>query len=146
MRIYVLGSNHFMKEMVAVTDKLQSLKYDAWIHPHYIDYVRGEMKGQVERLLSGKPGESAAIKRANDYIRQHYKHILESDAILIVNAEKKGIRNYIGGNVLMEISQAYVNDKKIYFLYGMPESSPYLDEIEAMDPICLRGNLEALPK
>ncbi len=145
MRIYILGSNHFMKEMVETTEKLQKLGYDAWIHPDYIAYAHGKMSDQVERLLSGRPGESAAVKKANDYIRSHYKHILQSDAILIVNSEKKGVKNYIGGNVLMEMSQAYVNGKKIYLLNGIPESSAYLDEIVAMEPICLNGKLEAIP-
>ncbi len=86
-------------------------------------------------------GERAAIKRENNYFHAHYKNILESDAVLIVNGEKQGIANYIGGNVLMEMSQAYVNHQKIFFLNGMPSGLPYMDEIEAMDPICLNGDL-----
>ncbi len=144
MRIYVLGSNHFVEEMVEVTEKLQAMGRNAWIHPRYIEYVRGDYKDEAEKSKNAPTSERADIKRANDYIRQHYKHILESDAILIVNAEKKGVMNYIGGNVLMEMSQAYVNNKKIYFLYGMPENLSYQDEIEAMDPICLGGKLEDL--
>lgn len=41
----------------------------------------------------------------------------------------------------MEMGQAYVNNKKIFFMNGMPSGLPYMDEIEAMDPICLQGNL-----
>ena len=74
-------------------------------------------------------------------MHEHYRNILESDAVLIVNLEKNGIQNYIGGNVLMEMGQAYVNNKGIYFLNDMPTGLPYIDEIEAMDPICLQGNL-----
>jgi hypothetical protein len=90
--------------------------------------------------------ETADFKRSHDYIHQHYNHILESEAIIIVNLEKKGIKNYIGGNCLMEMGLAYVNNKKIFFLNGMPTELPYMDEIEAMDPICLHGDLEAIKK
>ncbi len=138
MKIYVLGSTSFMKEMVDATNQLRELGHDGWIHPHYEAFVRGEMQDHVARWNNG---EKAALKRENDYFREHYKNILESEAVLIVNLKKRGINNYIGGNVLMEMGQAYVNDKKIFFLNGMPSGLSYMDEIEAMDPVCLQGDL-----
>jgi len=138
MRIYVLGSNFFMKEMVKCKDKLCALGYDGWIHPHYEAMVRGEMPGHLARL---KNGEQAILKRENDYLKVHYRHILESDAILIVNLEKNGRKNYIGGNALIEMGQAHVHDKKIFLLGEIPSDISYVDEIIAMDPICLHGDL-----
>lgn len=79
-------------------------------------------------------------------MKQHYEHILISDAILIVNGEKNGVPNYIGGNVLIEMGQAYVNDKKIFLLNGLPEGMSYIDEIKAMQPICLNGDLSSINK
>lgn len=114
MKIYVLGSNAFMKEMVECKDKLCELGHDGWIHPTYEALVRGDMPEYLDRLA--KIEERAAIKRENNYYKVHYKHILESDAILCVNLEKNGIKNYIGGNVLIEMGQAYVHDKKYFFL------------------------------
>jgi hypothetical protein len=143
MKIYVLGSNKFVKQMVECKDQLCALGYDGWIHQDYEDHVKGKVKAFIEGAL---PGESADFKRAHDYIRQHYKHIIQSDAILIVNAEKNGIKNYIGGNVLMEMGMAYVNEKKIFFLNSMPAGLSDMDEIIAMDPVCLEGNLENLKR
>lgn len=143
MKIYVLGSSHFYKEMVACKDQLRALGYDGWIHADYEAFARGDKQDIVKRWRNG---ERSAIKRENNYLKEHYAHILESDAVLIVNLEKQGVKNYIGGNVLLEMGQAYVNNKKIFFLNGMPVGLPYLDEIEAMDPICLNGNLTAIPK
>lgn len=37
--------------------------------------------------------------------------ICGSDAILVLNYDKKGIKNYIGGNTLMEMGFAHVHDK-----------------------------------
>lgn len=143
MKIYVLGSSHFKEEMVKCSEKLRELGYDGWIHPDYEAYVRGEKQDTIERWSKG---ERAEIKRENNYLKIHYKHIMESDAILIVNAEKNGVKNYIGGNVLIEMGQAYVHDKKIFFLYGMPNESLYLDEIQCMDPLCLQGDLSGIKK
>ena len=141
MKVYVLGSNSFMKEMVGCKNQLCDLGYDGWIHQDYEDHVNGRTMAFIEGAL---PGESADFKRAHDYIRQHYNHILQSDAILIVNLEKMGIKNYIGGNCLMEMGMAYVNNKKIFLLNDIPVGISYLDEIKAMDPICLHGNLSAI--
>jgi hypothetical protein len=141
MKVYVLGSNSFVKEMVGCKNQLCDLGYDGWIHQDYEDHVNGKTVAFIEGAL---PGESAEFKRAHDYIRQHYAHILQSDAILIVNLEKKGIKNYIGGNCLMEMGMAYVNNKKIFLLNDIPTGASYIDEIIAMDPICLKGNLSAI--
>ncbi len=141
MKIYVLGSSRFFKDMVEAKDKLRELGHDGWIHPDYEAFAKGEKHEILDRAFSG---EYAAVKRENNYLKVHYKHILESDAILCVNVEKNGIKNYIGGNVLIEIGQAYVNNKKIFFMYGMPKDLPYMDEIESMDPICLNGDLSKI--
>lgn len=132
-----------MKEMVEAKNKLCALGLDGWIHSDYEAFVRGEKK---EHLARWNNGEKAALKRENNYLKVHYKHILESDAILIVNIKKNGKENYIGGNVLIEMGQAFVNDKKIFLTNSIPTDSPYADEIISMDPICLEGNLENIKK
>jgi hypothetical protein len=141
MKIYVLGSTTFMHDMVRARDELCALGLDGWIHPDYDAYVRGEHNERIQRAANG---EHAAIKRENNYLRVHYQHILESDAVLIVNNEKKGIKNYIGGNALIEMGQAYVNNRKIFLLNGIPHELSYAAEIECMDPVCLHGDLASI--
>jgi len=136
MKIYVLGSNSFVEEMVRRKDDLVALGYDGWIHPDYEAHVKGE-----KRAFPEDHSETADFKRSHNYIREHFDHILESQAILIVNSEKRGIPNYIGGNVLMEMGHAYYHGRPIFFMHGMPDGLSYMDEIKAMDPICLEGDL-----
>ena len=57
--------------------------------------------------------------------------------------DKNKTKNYVGGNTLIEIGQAYVNNKKIFLLNPIPEVS-YRAEIEAIDPIILNGDLSAI--
>lgn len=128
-----------MHDMVRVRDELRALGYDGWIHPDYDAYVRGEHDDRIQRAANG---EHAAIKREQNYLKVHYKNILASNALLFVNGEKKGIKNYIGGNTLIEMGQGYVNDKKIFLLNDLPTDLSYTAEIECMDPICLQGDLK----
>lgn len=145
MKIYVIGSTKFMHEMVAAKNELRSLGHDGWIHPDYEALVRGEKSDIVDRAKRSSI-EAATVKRENDYLRVHYRHICESDGVLVVNLEKNGIKNYIGGNALIEMGQAYVNNKKIFLLTEIPKDMPYAAEIECMDPVCLYGDLGIIGK
>jgi hypothetical protein len=87
--------------------------------------------------------ESAQSKITNNFIRKHYNLITNSDAILVLNHNKKGIKNYIGGNSLMEMGFAHVNNKKVFLLNPVPELS-YSDEISAMTDVILNGNLNKI--
>ncbi len=75
------------------------------------------------------------FKDKNDYkiksklMKRHFKKVIESDAILVVNLEKNGVKGYIGGNGLMEMTLAY-HYKKPIFVWNSPDSkSPFLEEI-----------------
>lgn len=48
MRIYVLGSNSFVKDMVNCKNQLVALGYDGWIHQDYEDHVAGRKKAIPE--------------------------------------------------------------------------------------------------
>lgn len=89
---------------------------------------------------------------ANDYhkkaqlMRAHFAEIEKGDAILVLNYEKNGVQNYIGGNVLMEMSLAFWLNKPIFIQNEIPEGSPFEEEIRGMEPIVLHGNVAALPE
>lgn len=79
-------------------------------------------------------------------IRGHFNEIEKSDAILVMNYEKHGKANYIGPNVLMEMSVAFYLHKAIFVLNGEPEDSPLIDEILGLEPIFLHGDLKKLAR
>lgn len=74
--------------------------------------------------------------------RKHFERIVSEDNpyILIVNATKNGIENYIGPNSFAEIAFAFFYNKKVYLLNDYYE--PYLDELEGWNIIPLKGNLD----
>jgi hypothetical protein len=85
---------------------------------------------------------------ANDYhkkatlMRTHFEKIEEGDAILVLNYEKHGAANYIGGNVLMEMALAFYLKQPIFILNEIPEDSAFEEEIRGFEPIVLHGKLE----
>ena len=143
MKIVICGSSVFRETKVKLMDDLIALGHEPIIHPHYIESVK---EGKTEILSRIDKGEHAQLKIENDYIRWYYKGIVESDAVLIVNLDKNGQKNYVGGNVLMEIGFAYVNDKKIFMYnsYPLKDECKYLDEIKAMQPVIINQDLSKI--
>lgn len=90
-------------------------------------------------------GEHGELKIKFDLIREHFEKIEKSDAILVLNYDKNGIKNYVGGNSFLEMGKAYDIRIPIFLLNPIPEVS-YKDEIIAMQPIILDGDFDRLPK
>ena len=141
MKITIIGSSAFREKKVQLTDELRNLGHESVIHPHYIQTVK---EGRTDILEKIDKGEHAQLKIDNDYIRWYYDAIVGSDAVLVVNLEKQGKKNYIGGNAFLEIGFAYVNDKKIFILNDIPQDSDFIDELVAMQPMVLKGDLSKI--
>ena len=94
--------------------------------------------------LEASSAERAALKREHDLIREHWRKIQKSDAILVLNEDVKGIRHYVGGNSFLEMGFAHILDLPIYMMQAIPEM-PYHSEMAAMDPIVIEGELGRIP-
>jgi hypothetical protein len=140
MKLTICGSNAFKEKMLEYKKLLEERGHVVFVHPDYEAFIRGE-KQELWRSIQN--GEHAKAKKEQGYIKWYYDAIVGSDGILVLNFEKKGVPNYIGGNTLMEIAFAYVNDKKVFLLNPVPEM-PYKDEILAMYTKVLDGNLRAI--
>jgi hypothetical protein len=136
MKIVICGSMTASRRMLELQKQL-IIKGHKVILPESVDkYVKSE---NIEKLHS----ESTKIKIQFDLIRGYYRKIQKSNAILVVNVDRKGIKNYIGGNSFLEIGFAHVLGKKIFLLNSIPQMS-YNDEIKAMKPTVLNGNLSSI--
>jgi predicted RNA-binding protein with PUA domain len=62
---------------------------------------------------------------------------------LVVNEDLNGIKGYIGGNSFLEMGFAHVLNKKIFLLNPISEMG-YEDEIVAMKPVILNGDLDKI--
>lgn len=137
MKITICGSVKFRKEMVEVKDELNKMGHKGIICQAMEDLAFGRNPELLKKIKENH----GQVKRDGEFIKWYYESIKNSDAILVLNYDKNGIKNYIGGNTLMEMGFAHVLDKKIFLLNPIPEESPYVDEIKAMEPIILNGDL-----
>jgi len=141
MKITICGSSTFRQQMIDYKEKLEKMGHEAIVHHHYIQFVKEGRRDLLDRM---EKGEHAEVKKENDYIRWYHNAIKDSDAVLILNFDKNGIKNYIGGNTLMEIGFAHVNNKKVFLLNDIPENLSYIDEIKAMTDVSLNGDLSKI--
>ncbi|MQY79278.1 MAG: hypothetical protein GH151_08830 [Bacteroidetes bacterium] len=77
-------------------------------------------------------------------IREFWNAMQDADAVLVLNYDKNGIQNYVGGNTLMEIGFAHVLNQKIFMLNPIPEMPYCKTEIEAVKPIILNGDFSKI--
>ena len=136
MKIAICGSMAFTEQMFEAKEKLEKLGHQAVVSGFGEQYL-GKSPEEIEKLKLYHKNEKNAIK-------EFYEAIKNSDAILVLNYDKKEIANYIGGNTLMEIGFAHVLDKNIFLLNPIPDSEFYKSEIEATKPVILHGNLESI--
>jgi len=143
-KIVICGSISATPQIKEVSDKLLEMGYETELPVYTKKILAGEIT--LEEFLRKKEqeGDFDFRNKANeDVIKRYYRLIKEADAILVVNIDKNGIRNYIGGNTLMEMGFAHVLEKKIFLLNDIPDIS-YKDEIRAMQPIMLNGDLSKI--
>ncbi len=136
MKIVICGSMAFSRKMVEIAEKLKQSGYEAILPRNTENYAKESLKDEIN-------SESTENKIKYNLIREYYSEIKNSDAVLIVNEDKNNIPNYIGGNAFLEMGFAHALNKKIYLLNDIPEMV-YTDEVKAMQPITLKGDLDKI--
>lgn len=132
MKIAICGSMCFGKEMLELKKSLESNGHKVIVPENTEAYANGtiEIENKWEKIEL-------------DVIKSYFKKIKKQDAIIVMNIDKNNIKNYIGGNSLIEIAFAHVLDKKVFLLNSVPKLN-YSDEIEAMNPIILNGDINLI--
>lgn len=122
-KIVLCGSMKVKDEIIKIKDELEKRDYEVLL--------------PIE-CMQGLPKEIAS--------RAHFDRISNPNnkIVLIVNATKNGIENYIGPNSFAEIAFAFYFKKDIYLLNDIYE--PYKDEIIGWKVTSLKGNLDNIKK
>ncbi|MDO8650086.1 MAG: hypothetical protein Q7K33_02130 [Candidatus Berkelbacteria bacterium] len=136
MRIGVVGSMQYTEKMIGARDKLIELGHDAFVTNLASPFI-------------GKTDEEKEIikirqKNNEDAIREFWGLMQGADAILVMNLNKHGIKNYIGGNTFLEMGFAHVLNQKIFLLNPIPDMPYYKTEIIAMKPVIINGDLDRI--
>lgn len=136
MKIAICASMVFVEKMVAVKRQLEEIGHTVFISQFAEGYL-GKAEKEKEQL-------AVHDKHEHDAIRKFWEKIKQSDAILVLNYDRKGIKNYIGGNTLMEIGFAHVLNKQIFLMNPIPDIEYYRSEIEAVSPVILEQDLNKI--
>ncbi len=133
MKIGVAGSMQYIEKMIEARDELIRLGHDAFV----------TKLGEAFLGKSDEEKEKIKIHQKNnmDAIREFWYLMQGADALLVMNLDKNGVKNYIGGNTLMEIGFAHVLKQKIFLYNPIPDIPYYKTEIEAVKPVVINGNL-----
>ena len=138
MKIGVAGSMQFTEQMIAACQELETFGHQPFMSA-FADNYKGKDATEIER-------QKLLDKYEHDAIREFWEPMQTADALLVLNYDKHGIQNYIGGNAFLEMGFAYVLGQKIYLLNPIPDMPYYKTEIIAMRPEVLDGDLSKLSK
>ncbi len=135
MKICVCCSLAFTDEVKEIANRLHELGHEVLLP-----------NGVIIDAIYKADFDSVKAKRGNgyDFVREHFKKIEESDAMLVCNFTKNGIDNYIGANTFLEMGFAYYIKKPIYALNPLPDYKYINDELLNFDVKVINGDLSEI--
>lgn len=135
MKIFIVGSKHFYHKIEKIKSELEK-KGDTITLPVSFDEPFAEEKFKKAGYNEHAEWKKGAFLEAAQKVK-------DNDAILVMNFEKQGKPNYIGGATFLEIYEAWKKGNKIFLYNPIPESI-LTDEIEGFNPIIINGDLSKI--
>lgn len=132
MRIFIICSKAFYKDTEPIKKTLEEMG-------HTIELPNSYYEKDAEQK-SWDLGEKEHAEFKARMFRMSKERIATMDAVLTLNFDKNGKKNYIGGATFLELYEAFMANKKIYLYNNIPEGMLF-DEISGFSPIIINGNL-----
>lgn len=142
--ITICSSANFYKQAVEIQAQLQTMGYSAII-PATAEKMKASGDFDVSHYKTWF-GDANDYHKKTALMQGHFDEVTKGDAVLVLNYEKHGVQDYIGGNVLMEMALAFYLQKPIFILGRIPKESNFLEEIIGLNPVELKGDLAKLQK
>lgn len=136
MKIGIVGSMQFVDKMIEIKNELNKMGHKAFLTDLHKSMI-GKNDSEIEKIKLYQ-------KFNKDAIREFWMAMQGADAVLVINFDKNGIKNYVGGNTLMEIGFAHVLNQKIFMFNPIPEMPYCKTEIEAVKPVIINGDLSLI--
>lgn len=132
MKIFLCCSKYFYERIPPIKEELEKAGHTITLPNSYDDpFKEDEVRNKGAK-------EHQNWKAA--MIRLQETKIRANDAILVLNFEKKGVKNYVGGATFLEMFKAFELEKKIFLFNPIPESI-LADEIKGFGPLVISGDL-----
>jgi len=142
--IVICSSASFYKQVVEIRDILKSMGFKV-----LVPLTAGKMEKAGNFSVDAVKtwfNDPSTYDRKTFLTKHHFNKVAKSDAVLVLNYEKRGVTGYIGGAVLMEMGIGLHFKKKIYILNPVDSKLGYIEEILGMQPIFLNGDLTKIKK
>lgn len=133
--VCICSSMAFYREFLPLKEKLEAMNFV--VHTPDLEF---ESSDDVAEL----PSNHEFWKKKGATMKKHFRKVAASDAILVVNLEKKGVHDYIGANTFLEIGYAFSRNIPICLLNAVPKPSGFTEELRGMQVVELKGDLKAL--
>jgi len=132
MKLFIACSKHFYQMIPEIKIQLEELGHQVSLPNSYHEPMKEEeMKTK---------GLEAHVQWKAEMLRRDKNNLAPNDGILVLNFDKNGQPNYIGGATFLEIYKAWEMDKKL-FLYNQIPENIFKDELIGMSPVVLHGDL-----
>ena len=136
MKIGIIGSMQFTEEMIKVKEELISLGHEAYLTDLHTPFI-GKSWDEIEKIKIHQ-------KNNLDAIREFWNKMQGGEAVLVLNLDKNGIKNYIGANTFLEMGYAKYKGKKIFILNPLPNQKYINDELLSFEPMILNGDFSLI--
>ena len=135
MKLFIACSKHFY-------DRIPEIRLELEGNGHKVSLPNSYDQPMKEEEMRARSLEEHAEWKAG-MLRRDKQNIEPNDAILVLNFEKNGQPNYIGGATFLEIYKSWELSKGI-FLYNSVPDNIFRDELLGMQPVVLNGDLRMI--
>lgn len=135
MKIFIVCSKYNYDKIPDIKKALEGSGHTIMV-PNSFDAPFKELE------MKGLGAEEHRIWKSGMLKLQREK-VAQNDAVLVLNFEKDGQPNYIGGATFIEIYEAFMQNKKIFFYNRLPENI-FTDELKAFGTIIINGDLDLI--
>jgi len=132
MKIFIICSKAFYGTIPPIKEALEKTGHEITL-PNSYDDPDAESKYYELGAKEHAVWKASMIKHSEDVINS-------IDAVLVLNFEKNGQQNYIGGATFLEMYGAFRLGKKLYIYNDVPDGM-LKDEIVGFSPIILNEKL-----
>lgn len=139
MKIFIICSKSFYNEIEPIKNKLEEMGHTVYLPNTY--YEKDNATSPEEEAW--KNGKAAHAEFKAKMFKMSAERVSKMDAVLTLNFDKNGKKNYIGGATFLELYEAFRQGKKIFLYNEVPEGMLY-DEIFGFNPTVINGQLELI--
>lgn len=133
MKLFIICSKRFYDKIPEIKKALEIMGHTITL-PNCYDDPTTEDRYRCLGSDEHSKWKAEMLKHSTDIIENN-------EAVLVLNFEKNGAKNYIGGATFLEMYDAFRLGKKIFLYNDIPEGI-LADEIIGFNPIIVGGDLK----